>query len=323
MHLIFILHKYLIPFFTIVSTITTNAMKSLVPLLSATLVSALNSTSTTTSSIPLPTPKFRISPLDGSIIALPTKQQLAFQALEYGVLIHFEMGTYLSIDGCNNVPSLVPNLTLFDPVLLNTDQWMDSIRSLGAKYATLVAKHNCGFTTWPSNVTFTTRDNTTIKYNYTIANSPVKGKDVVKMFSESAEKYGIGHGLYYSTVVNNFLNVQGSEVLKSWAQGQVRISNSTYDSIVVGQLTELWSGYGGLTEVSFFYYFWLKDVGYGLLMFMGEQIWFDGGYSAAQQATYVDLLAKLQPDAVIFNACDVTSGDCLTENSGTYSHSLL
>lgn len=27
------------------------------------------------------------------------------------------------------------------------------------------------------------------------------------------------------------------------------------------------------------------------------------------------MLAKLQPDAVIFNACDVTSGDCLTDNS--------
>lgn len=47
-----------------------------------------------------------------------------------------------------------------------------------------------------------------------------------------------------------------------------------------------------------------------------EQIWFDGGYSAEQQATYIELLARLQPKAAIFNACDVTSGDCLTENSG-------
>ncbi|KAE8450583.1 hypothetical protein EG329_005927 [Mollisiaceae sp. DMI_Dod_QoI] len=252
-----------------------------------------NATTTSSSIVAVPTPSYRISPLDGSIIALPTKEQLDFQDKEYGVLIHFEMGTYLSIDGCNSISSLVPNLTLFDPALLNTDQWMDSITALGAKYATLVAKHNCGFTTWPSQVKFQTADNTTISYNYTIAGTPVSGEDVVKSFTESAEKYGIGHGLYYSTVVNNFLNVQNSDVNSTWgAVGQVRITNATYDEIVIAQLKELWSNYGSLAE-----------------------IWFDGGYSTAQQNTYVDLLAELQPEAVIFNACDVTTGECLTDNS--------
>ena len=100
------------------------------------------------------TPKYRISPIDGSKIALPTQEQLAFQDKEIGVLIHFEVATYISNDGCNSVPTILPNQTLFDPTLLNTDQWMDTITDLGAKYATLVAKHNCGFTTWPSDVTF-------------------------------------------------------------------------------------------------------------------------------------------------------------------------
>jgi alpha-L-fucosidase len=218
----------------------------------ANLASASSVTATTTA-IALPTPRYRISPIDGSIIALPTQEQIDFQDKEFGVLIHFEMGTYLDIDGCNNVPWLVPNLTLFDPALLNTDQWMDTITALGAKYATLVAKHNCGFTTWPSKVTFQTRDNTTIAYNYTIAQSPVSGDDVVGSFVASAEKYGIGHGFYYSTVVNNFLNVQNSEVnATSWSVGQVRISNDTYDEIVDAQLTELWTNYGTgtVTEVS-------------------------------------------------------------------------
>jgi hypothetical protein len=54
-----------------------------------------------------------------------------------------------------------------------------------------------------------------------------------------AEKYGVGHGLYHSTAVNNFLNVQSSEVQLSWAEGQVRIANETYDQLMVTQLTEL------------------------------------------------------------------------------------
>jgi alpha-L-fucosidase len=195
-------------------------------------------------------PKYRISPIDGSKISLPTQEQLDFQDKEIGVLIHFEIATYISIDGCNNVPTLVPNQTLFDPTLLNTDQWMDTAVSLGAKYATLVAKHNCGFTTWPSDVTFQTADNETIHYNYTIAQSPVRGENVVKIFVDSAQQYGIGHGFYYSVVVNNFLNVQNSGVLTTeLSPGQVGITNSTYDQIVLDQLTDLWTNYGNLTEV--------------------------------------------------------------------------
>ncbi|KAK5788652.1 hypothetical protein VI817_009610 [Penicillium citrinum] len=227
-------------------------------------------------------PKYRISPIDGSKIALPTKEQLDFQDKEIGVLIHFEIATYLSIDGCNDVPNLVPDVDLFDPTLINTDAWMDTTTALGAKYATLVAKHNCGFTTWPSKVTFQTRDNETVPYNYTIAQSPVHGKDVVQSFVESAQKYDIGHGFYYSVVVNNFLNVQNSEVRAgSWAPGQVNVTNSTYDQIVLDQLGELWKNYGSLTE-----------------------IWFDGGYSSSQQDKIEALLEENQPQAVIFNGCD-------------------
>lgn len=195
-------------------------------------------------------PNYRISPIDGSIIALPTQDQLDFQDKEMGMLIHFNVATYISIDGCNGVPGLVPDPDLFDPTLLNTDQWMQSITASGAKYATLVAKHNCGFTTWPSAVTFETRDNTTSPYNYSVAYSPVTGTDVVQLFSDSATKYGVGHGFYYSTVVNNFLNVQNSLVNATWSAGEIRISNETYDEIVIAQLTELWTKYGQLTEVS-------------------------------------------------------------------------
>ena len=56
-------------------------------------------------------PKYRISPLDGSIIALPTQEQLAFQDKEIGVLIHFNIATYISIDGCNNVGAKLQSLT--------------------------------------------------------------------------------------------------------------------------------------------------------------------------------------------------------------------
>ena len=66
---------------------------------------------------------------------------------------------------------------------------------------------------------------------------------------DSAEKYNVGHGFYYSVVVNNFLNVQNAEVVTSaLLLGQVEITNSTYNQIVLDQLTDLWTNYGNLTE---------------------------------------------------------------------------
>ena len=44
------------------------------------------------------------------------------------------------------------------------------------------------------------------------------------------------------------------------------------------------------------------------------QIWFDGGYDATQQDKIESLLAADQPQAVIFNGCDV-NGTCLSANS--------
>ena len=198
-----------------------------------------------------PPGKWRISPLDGSKIALPTAEQLAFQDREMGCLVHFNMATYIAQDGCNGDPTLGPARDLFDPEQLDTDQWMETVRSFGGKYATLVAKHNCGFTTWPTKVTFKDVAGETIPYNYTIAQSPVKGKDVVESFVESTEKYGFGHGFYYSVVVNNYLNVQSAQVRNvTAAPGQVGITTDVYNDVVFEQLEELWGKYGNLTEVS-------------------------------------------------------------------------
>ncbi|OBT51622.1 hypothetical protein VE04_09355, partial [Pseudogymnoascus sp. 24MN13] len=238
-------------------------------------------------------PRFRTSPIDGSKIALPTKEQLAFQDREIGVLVQFNLGTYVNgVDGCPHIASSIASPALFDPTSLNTDQWMDAIVALGGTYATLTAKHSCGFAIWPSKVTFTTRDQQTISYNYTIEQSPVHGLDVVKMFSDSAQKYNIGHGFYYSLATNNFLNVD-----KTWVRsaplvpGQVGVTNSTFNQIAFDQLTELWTGYGNLTE-----------------------IWFDGDYNPTQAGPVSSLLQAHQPQAVSFNGCLGDGSICVSSN---------
>jgi alpha-L-fucosidase len=65
-------------------------------------------------------------------------EQLAWQAQEMGVLVCFNLATYLETDGCTGQE--VPTPALFKPNLLNTDNWVQSMIDFGAQYAVLVAK---------------------------------------------------------------------------------------------------------------------------------------------------------------------------------------
>lgn len=69
------------------------------------------------------------------------REQLEWQAQEIGVLIHFNMATYVeNHDGCTG--DRVPPISLFNPYKLNTNNWVQTMLDLGAKYAVLVAKVN-------------------------------------------------------------------------------------------------------------------------------------------------------------------------------------
>ncbi len=79
----------------------------------------------------------------------PSPQQLAWQDLEFGVIIHFGLNTFLNQEvGDGTASPAVFNPTRFDP-----GQWMRAIRAAGAKYVVFVAKHHDGFCLWPTRFT--------------------------------------------------------------------------------------------------------------------------------------------------------------------------
>jgi alpha-L-fucosidase len=64
-------------------------------------------------------------------------EQLQWQAQELGVLIHFNLETFGSVgEESLNIPSP----SIFDPYLLNTDNWVQTMVDFGAQDAVLVAK---------------------------------------------------------------------------------------------------------------------------------------------------------------------------------------
>jgi alpha-L-fucosidase len=131
---------------------------------------------------------------DGAGLARPTPQQLAWQDMEMGLFIHFDMVTYTG----KMKPRTPADVNTYNPVELDTDQWLETARAMGAQYAVFVAKHCTGFMAWQSNA-----------YPYGVKQTKWRdGKgDVVGDFIASCNKYGIKPGLYASTTSNAWWGV--------------------------------------------------------------------------------------------------------------------
>lgn len=157
----------------------------------------------------------------------PTPQQVNWQDLEFGVIVHFSTNTFLDREwGDGTASPSVFNPTQFDP-----DQWMKAIRNSGAKYVVLVAKHHDGFCLWPTEQT-----------DYSVKSSPWKGGkgDLVGDVARSARKYGLRFGVY----------------LSPWDRHDPRYRDSAaYDRYYLALLSELSQNYGDLVEL------WLDGAG--------------------------------------------------------------
>jgi len=200
-------------------------------------------------------------PGTGAAPARPTPEQLAWQDLELGLFIHFDMRTFTG----QEKPRTPADPNTYNPVNLDTDQWIEVARSMGAKYAVFVAKHCTGFLSWQSNA-----------YPYGVKQTSWRGGkgDVVLDFVTSCRKSGIKPGLYASVSSTAWWGVDNPGVIK-WGDKK----QADYNKACLALLTELWSNYGDLAE-----------------------IWFDGGVLPPEQGgpDIYPLLKKLQPRAIVF-----------------------
>jgi alpha-L-fucosidase len=172
-----------------------------------------------------------LSPLlaQNAVDLKPSPQQVEWQDLEMGAIIHFGPNTFLDQEwGDGSADPKVFNPTQFDP-----DQWMQALQAAGIKYVVFVAKHHDGFCLWPTSQT-----------EYSVKSSPFEnGKgDVVGKVEQAAHKYGLKFGVY----------------LSPWDRHEPRYSNSAeYDKYYTSELDELAQRYGQLEE------FWLDGAGSG------------------------------------------------------------
>lgn len=163
--------------------------------------------------------------------ARPTPEQLAWHDGEIGMFIHFAPNTYTD----QEYDDLSLPLKQFNPVRLDTDQWVAAAERMGAAYILFVAKHAGGFCLWPTETT-----------DYCIKGTPWRGGggDVLRDLSESCRRRGMKLGVYVSPCDR-----------KQGAEGGGRCSTpeaqAAYNRLYRRQLTEVLSRYGEMYEVWF------------------------------------------------------------------------
>jgi alpha-L-fucosidase len=169
--------------------------------------------------------------LIGQALAIPTKDQLAWQDLEIGMFVHIAPNTWQDKEG----DDLLTPLSKINPEKLDTDQWARTAVDLGAKYIVFVAKHAGGFCMWQTETT-----------SYSIRSTPWQGGhgDVLADVSASCRKCGLKLGVYVSPRDDHFGAKTGGVCATPALQAR-------YDKMYREQLIEVLSRYGKMVEIWF------------------------------------------------------------------------
>ncbi|MBA7520853.1 hypothetical protein ES705_12952 [subsurface metagenome] len=200
----------------------------------------------------------------------PTEAQVTWQDCEVGIIYHLDLPMIAGELAPNNSSRDTFSPKLYNPVMLDTDQWVKAAKDAGAKYAIFTATHFNGFMQWQSDL-----------YPYGLRQAAWRdgNGDIVKDFVESCRKAGIKPGIYFSTHRNVYWTVWGHYV--NWGEGKDTPQQEEFNRVAEKMAEELWSLYGPLV-----------------------QCWFDAGVKLPHEGgpDVIPLFDKHQPNSVFYNS---------------------
>ncbi|WP_072939774.1 alpha-L-fucosidase [Flavobacterium granuli] len=206
-------------------------------------------------------------------LALPNKQQLAWQKAEFGVVFHYDLHVFDESkynQGTNRITPVV-DYNIFNPKQLDVEQWVISAKAAGAKFAILTVSHETGFALFQSDVN-----------PYSMKSLKWKdGKgDLFKDFTDACRKHDIKPGVYLGIRWNSFFGVHDFIVDGEPNSAMQKKRQAYYNTMVEGMVKEICTNYGPLFE-----------------------IWFDGGASAPQKGApdVLPIVKKYQPDCLFYH----------------------
>ncbi|ALG09488.1 alpha-L-fucosidase [Kibdelosporangium phytohabitans] len=230
----------------------------------------------------------RVRGIPGTAELSPDAKTAAWQRLQFGLFIHW--GIYSELGGVwqgkpvtkgyseqirmwANIPEAdyrtVANglrADRFDPAAICA-----LAKQAGMRYVVITSKHHDGFAMFGTATT-----------DYDIVDATAYGKDPVKLLADECRRQGLGFGVYFSLV--------------DWHQGHAFDGDNnnpvpaSMEPVIEGQLRELMSGYGEISEV-----------------------WFDmSSPTRAQSEKFAGIVRRLQPKAAVNSRIWNNTGDFRT-----------
>ncbi len=184
---------------------------------------------------------------------LPEERHISWQETEFAGHLFFGLNTFVGVQ--EGTGKTEPNA--FYPTDIDVASWVKTLKDAGMKGVLITAKHHDGFCLWRTKTT-----------DYSVANAPyLDGNgDIIKELSDECRKEDMKFGFSFSLCDRN-TDKKGEELEK----------------LILSQLTELLTSYGGIYEVKL-------DLG-------GEK-------PDVCMEKICNHIHSLQPDAVISNGPD-------------------
>ena len=201
-----------------------------------------------------------------------TKVLAEWEGLKFGMFIHYGMSTFTGYE-FGEVPA---DSAVYAPTRLDVDQWVRVAKEAGMTYAVLTAKHCYGHSLWDSR-----------RSDYDVATSSDK-TDVIREFVDACRRHGLRPGFYY---------------LLGWDKhNQPNLSPAEYEKFCMGQIEELLTGYGPITEL------WL------------DIPWDMGPDTDVVLTRIYRRIKSLQPDCLVLLNQGFVDGSAVREMPPTYAH---
>ncbi|MFT6933704.1 MAG: alpha-L-fucosidase [Maribacter sp.] len=206
-----------------------------------------------------------------NVIPIPSSSQLKWQNAELTAVFHYDLHVFdgKKYNQAENRITPILDYNIFNPVKLDTDQWIKAAKDAGFKIAILTATHETGFALYQSKVN---------PYSLRAVNWRDGKGDIVRDFVNSCRKYGIAPGIYIGIRWNSFYGIHDFKV-----QGETEFSKNRqdyYNKMCEGMVRELCSNYGDLAIV-----------------------WFDGGAHGPEQGgpDVLSIFEELQPNGLFYH----------------------
>ena len=217
-------------------------------------------------------------------ITKPTPAQLAWQEAELGVVFHYDLHVFDAkhYDQDHNRRHAVEDVNIFNPTELDTNQWVQVAKDMGARFAILTASHETGFRLWQSDAN---------PYCLKAVKWGDGKRDIVAEFIASCRKLDIAPGIYMGTRWNAHLQIWDFKVTP-----RSPITQMAYNRLIEQEVEEICSRYGPLFE-----------------------LWFDGGAHGPSQGgpDVQSVFERYQPDGLFYHNHDRADARWGGTESGT------